>query len=150
MKRIISSIIVLCLVVILSGCGDKTIYHWEFDQDYTCVKKIQIVYIPSYESPDLCDVESYIVVKNIDFSYFQTIYTEINQMKMEDNRDPLGMPYNLSFLVVFENGELDIINDYACVSVKYNEDNELTLRTGLMTADKIEFEQIIIKYLTLE
>ena len=71
MKRIISSIIVLCLAVILSGCGDKTIYHWEFDQDYTCVKKIQIVYIPSYESPDLCDVESYIVVKNIDFSYFQ-------------------------------------------------------------------------------
>ncbi|MBR3875264.1 MAG: hypothetical protein IKJ25_00640 [Clostridia bacterium] len=150
MKRIISSIIVLCLVFAMTSCVDKTVYHWEFEQDYTSIKEIKVVYIPSYESSDLFDVDSYIVIKNINISYAQEIFIDVQNMKMEDNRDPLGMPHDLSLLIVFENGELNIINNYACVSAKYNEDSKLTLLTALLTADKIEFEQLIIKCLTLE
>ena len=134
MKKII---IILVLSVFLFGC-DKKVYHWEFNYSYEEISQLKIV--------EIIDELNYREVQQIDLSLAAEVYDDIMNIEMKRYGTNLSSPYGLCFLIVFENGDYDIISQRESKHFKYSDEDILGYNSWLY-CNEIEFDELINKYL---
>lgn len=130
----------LLLIIILSlfGC-DNNIYYWEFKCGYEEFSQIKIV--------EMIDYLDYREIQEIDLSLAEDVYTDIVSIEMKRYGPNLSSPSEKCFLIVFENGEYDIISKTESMHFKYHDEDILGYNSWLY-CDKNEFDELINKYLT--
>lgn len=141
MRKII--ILLITLVLCLTSCtfSSKT-YTWEFAQDISCVAEIKII--------DATSEYSYSVIQDIDIELADELYNDIKSLEMKRYGTNLSKPYGLCFLVVFENGEYDIVALKESKSYKYNEEYDKIMaayNSWLLCCNQEDFDALINKYL---
>lgn len=141
MKKIVSYIlIVLSILAVLSalaGCDNK-IYHWEFAQSYPDVKELKII--------EAKDEYTYEVVKNLDVHFVEELYGDIENLDAKRYGTNLRHPYGKCFLIVFNNGEYDIISKIEPKHIRYKDD-KLRVHSSWLKYDSEQFDELINKYL---
>ena len=135
------ALILLCIIImfLLISCDSK-IYHWEFEKDYTEVESIQIIDI--YGNPD-----QYNVIKELDIAEAKTLFDEIEKLDMKRYGGALMAPYRTSILIVFQNGEYDIISRIEPAHFRYDSTNIIQEYTSWRECDEEQFNNLINKYL---
>ena len=134
MKKIFLMLIVLLLLLV--GCNE--IYHWEFNYSYEEVAQIKIV--------EMIDDLDYREIQEIDLSLYEEIYNDIMNIEMKRYGVNLSSPTGKCFLIVFENGEYDIISQKESKHFKYNGEEILAYNSWLYCNEN-EFNELINKYL---
>ena len=138
MKKIFLMLIVLLLLV---GCNE--IYHWEFNYSYEEVDQIKIIeMIDDLHIDDL----HYREIQEIDLSLYEEIYNDIMNIEMKRYGLNLSSPTGKCFLIVFENGEYDIISQKESKHFKFDGDDILAYNSWLYCNEN-EFNELINKYL---
>ena len=138
MKRIV--IPLLLLLATLVGC-DNEIYHWEFEQGYEKVAKIQIV---EFRDPQ----SGFVIVKELDIGLVETLYRDIQSLEMERYGTNLSSPSGYCFVIKYENGNYDIIAKKESKHVKYNDEGKpVEYNSWLCCVDEEQFDKLIDKYL---
>jgi len=149
-KRILFIISIIFLVVIfisaISMCEKKT-YYWDFEYEAVDIKEIKIVEAVGYLE--------FSVIKEIKIEYANELYSEIASLEMKKYGTNLFHPFDKCFLIVFENGEYDIISKkesqhyrYNYGNYKYYEYDELVpYNSWLECRDYDQFDALINKYL---
>lgn len=141
MKKIVSFILtVLSILAVLStlvGCDNK-IYYWEFAQSYPDVKELKII--------EAEDEYNYEVVKNLDVHLVEELYEDIENLDAKRYGTNLSNPYGKCFLIVFNNGESDIISKIEPKHIRYKDDKLMAYNSWLKY-DSEQFDELINKYL---
>ena len=145
MKKTISLILLCIFIFVLCGC-DNQIYHWEFGQDYTHITAIQIIATPNGE---LFDKSTYMVIKDIDSSYFSECIEDTKQIRMTNSMNH-RVSRGLGILFLFDNGEFDFITYKASSHYKYDENSQIQGRSSHRTANPDDLLGVISKYLALD
>ncbi len=102
MKKIaFLSLMFILFSVVFVGCDTK-VYHWEFEQPYANVEKIQII---QYDTNN-----KYEVVKELDVSLAEIVFSEIESIDYNRYGWNLKSAGETCFLILFSNGEYDIIS----------------------------------------
>ena len=130
--------IFLMLIVLLSLVGCNEIYHWEFNYSYEEVTQIKIV--------EMIDDLDYREIQEIDLSLSKEFYNDIVNIEMKRYGPNLSSPSGKCFLIVFENGEYDIISQKESKHFKYGGEDILAYNSWLYCDEK-EFNELINKYL---
>ena len=144
MKRII--ILVTIFAFCLCGCSKK-IYTWEFSQNISNVKEIKIIDIKDFK-----DEYEFSVIKEIDIDLLDELYSDITTLKMKKYVPfSLSAPGGLCFLIMFENGEYDIVAERESKSYRYDEEEGRikAAYNSWLYCDEAEFEALINKYLEM-
>ena len=131
--------IFLLLIFILSlvGCNNN-VYYWEFNYSYEEVDQIKII--------EMIDDLDYREIQEIDLSLYEQIYNDIMNIEMKRYGTNLSSPSGKCFLIVFENGEYDIISQKESKHFKYNDEDILAYNSWLYCNEN-EFNELINKYL---
>ena len=129
--------ILICLMLSLVGCSNN-IYHWEFNYSYEEVVQIKII--------EMIDDIDYREIQEIDLSLSEAIYNDIMNIEMKRYGPNLSSPSGKCFLIVFENGEYDIISQKESKHFKYNDEDILAYNSWLYCNEN-EFNELINKYL---
>lgn len=149
-KRILFIISIIFLVVIfisaISMCEKKT-YYWDFEYEADDIKEIKIVESVGYLE--------FSVIKEIKIEYANELYSEIASLEMKRYGTNLFHPFDKCFLIVFEDGNYDIISKiepkhyrYNYGKYKYYEYDELVpYNSWLKCRDYNQFDALINKYL---
>ena len=145
MKKTISLILICIFIFVLCGC-DNQIYHWEFGQDYTHITAIQIIATPNGE---LFNISTYIVLKDIDSSYFSECIEDTKQIRMTNSMNHITAR-GLGILFLFDNGECDFITYRAASHFKYDENSKFQEYPAHRTANPDDLLGVISKYLALD
>ena len=145
MKKIVSLILICIFIFVLCGC-DNQIYHWEFGQDYTHITAIQIITTPNGE---LFDKSTYMVIKEIDSSYFSECIEDTKQIRMTNSMYRLSAR-GLGILFLFDNGECDFITYMGAYHYKYDENSQIQGHSSHRTANPDDLLGVISKYLALD
>ena len=144
MKKLCASLIaiVVLLTASLTGCSffDRSVKKWDFKHEAKEIEKIQIVEMSRETSHD------YTVIKDIDPSLYETIYSEIQEIDWRWYYFELLSPMGTCFVIHFNNGDSDIISFVAPSHVVY-EDDDAHYYTSWLECDQEEFEALINKYL---
>ena len=146
MKKIVSLILICIFIFVLCGC-DNQIYHWEFGQDYTHITAIQIIATPNGET---FDISTYMVIKDIDSSYFSEFIEDTKQIRMTSRGPNYVSPSGLGILFLFDNGECDFITYRAASHFKYDENSKFQEYPAHRTANPDDLLGVISKYLALD
>ena len=131
--------IFLLLIFILSlvGCNNN-VYYWEFNYSYEEVDQIKII--------EMIDDLDYREIQEIDLSLSEQIYNDIKNIEMKRYGTNLSSLSGKCFLIVFENGEYDIISQKESKHFKYNGEDILAYNSWLYCNEN-EFNEVIKKYL---
>ena len=135
MKRIC---LLLIILLALTGC-DKETYRWEFNYSNDEVSQIMIIEIVD-------ELEEYRVLKEIDLEQAQEVYEDIRSIRMRRYGTNLSAPSGKCFLIMFDNGEYDIISQKESKHFRYN-DGDITGYNSWLCCDQSEFDVLINKYL---
>ena len=146
MKKTISLILICIFIFVLCGC-DNQIYHWEFGQDYTHITAIQIITTPNSER---FDKSTYIVLKDIDSSYFSEFIEDTKQIRMTRHGPNYVSPSGLGILFLFDNGECDVIAYRGASHYKYDENSKIQEYSEWLDANPDDLLGVISKYLALD
>ncbi len=129
--------ILLCLIFFLCGCHYK-VYHWNFNYDYDKIKEIKIIeMVVGFEFNE---------IKEIDLNLSTELYEDILNLDMHRYGTNLCEPMGICFLIVFDNGEYDIISRIEPKHFKYNGANIQAYNSWLCSGEE-EFEALLNKYL---
>ena len=140
MKKIISLILICLLVFVLFGCESEKTYRWEFENDYTHVTEIKVVVPPSGES---FDINTCKIIKEINLLYASELMDHIEWMTMRLQEDNLSEPSQLCILIMFDNGEYDVISKVAPTHYKYDENGIIQGYSSGFVVDSDHFFSII-------
>ncbi len=127
----------LCLSFILANCGRK-VYHWDFNYDYDKIKEIKII--------EMVGEVEFNVIKEIDLDLSKELYEDILNLDMHRYGTNLCELMGRCFLIVFDNGEYDIISQKEPKHFKYNGANIEAYNSWLYSSEE-EFEALLNKYL---
>jgi len=131
----------LCILIIslflLTGCNNTT-YHWEFTHESSDIVKIKIV--------DASDDFAYSVIKELDVGYAVDLYNDIKMLELKRYGTNLLHPSGLCFMIVFSNGEYDIISQKEPKHYRYDGEELLAYNSWLFF-DESEFSALIAEYL---
>ena len=116
--------IFLLLIFILSlvGCNNN-VYYWEFNYSYEEVVQIKII--------EMIDDLDYREIQEIDLSLSEQIYNDIMNIEMKRYGTNLSSPSGKCFLIVFANGDYDIISQTESKHFKYNGEDILAYNSWL-------------------
>ena len=139
MKKIFLMLVfILSLTLSLVGC-DNT-YYWEFNYSYEEVDQIKIIEM-------IDDIHHrYREIQEIDLSLSKEVYNDIVNIEMKRYGPNLSSPSGKCFLIVFKNGEYDIISQKESKHFKYNGEEILAYNSWLYCNEN-EFNELINKYL---
>ncbi|MBQ4273757.1 MAG: hypothetical protein IJB94_02145 [Clostridia bacterium] len=130
---------ILSFILSLVGCNNT--YYWEFNYSYEKVDQIKIIEIID----DLDDDLDYREIQEIDVSLSKELYNDIMNIEMKRYSPNLSSPSGKCFLIVFENGEYDIISQKESKHFKYNGEEILAYNSWLYCNEN-EFNELINKY----
>ena len=136
MKKFILAITLL-FALLLCSC-DKTVYHWELQQDES---KIAEIYIVDANGP-----RKYAVIKEISLDKKKELVSEICSLKYQKYGFNLHNTSGLCFVIIFENQEYDIISYKEPMHVLI-ENGEKSALISWLECDYDEFSALIEKYL---
>ena len=134
MKKIFLLII---FILTLVGC-DNNVYYWKFNYQYEEVNKICII--------ETISEFKYHVVQEIDLTLSEEIYNDVMSIEMKRYGPNLYSPSGKCILIVFNNGEYDIISQIESKHYKYKGENIFAYNSWLY-CDENEFNELINKYL---
>ena len=134
MKKIY--ILIICVVLLLAACDDN-VYYWEFSHEVEYVKEIMIV--------EMHDEYDYSIIKEIDPEFSDELYSDVKALKMKKYGTNLASPDGLCIMIVFENGDFDVISKKESKHYKIVDDEVLAYNSWLC-CDKSEFDALINKY----
>ena len=150
MKKIFLILLTICLF--LAGCN-KTIYHWEFNYGYEEISQVKIVEIIDFasnyrEETDLALAEGIYcrVIKEIDLSLAEEVYNDIKNIEMRRYFPSPTNPTGKCFLIIFDNGEYDIISQWESKHFIYW-DEGLSSYISWLCCDESVINELINKYL---
>ena len=139
MKKICVLILLSTFVFCLAGCNNK-IYYWEFNYDYTEIREIKLIEIVK------SDPLEYEIIKEIDLELAEKICDEISSLEMKRYGPNLSSHCGKCFLIVFTNGEFDLITQKEPSHFKFR-DSTLEGYNSWLCFDEYEFTSLINKYL---
>lgn len=134
MKKILLLFIFMLSIV---GCNNK-IYYWEFNYSYEEVNQIKII--------EIIDESDYKEIQEIDLDLVEEIYNDIINIEMKRYGTNLSSPSGKCILIVFNNGDYDIISKKESKHFKYDNGEMLGINSWLC-CEESEFENLINKYL---
>lgn len=134
MKKIF---LLLIFMLLLVGCNN-TIYHWEFNYSYEEVNQIMII--------EIIDDLDYKEIQEIDLFLAEELYNDIMNIEMKRYGTNLSSLSGKCFLIIFENGEYDIISKTESKHYKYK-NGEILGYNSWLYCDENEFNELINKYL---
>ena len=129
--------ILVILILCLFGC-QNAIYYWEFEYSCDQIKEIKIV--------NIVDESDFSVIKEIDLNLAADIYEDISKLEMQRYGTNLSSPSGKCFMIVFLNGEYDIISQKESKHFKHVDSDTIGYNSWLY-CDESEFEALINKYL---
>ena len=88
-------------MLLLAACDDN-VYYWEFSHEVEYVKEIMIV--------EMHDEYDYSIIKEIDPEFSDELYSDVKALKMKKYGTNLASPDGLCIMIVFENGDFDVIS----------------------------------------
>ena len=136
---------IIVLMLVLSGCN--TTYYWEFNHSYADIVEIKIIDLDGIGFFPTKD--DFAVIKELDISQAKELYEDITALQMQrGGLDPVD-PNGNSFLIVFANGEFDIISIVGSTHCKFDEDGVLTTHVSYLYSNEEAFLQIMDKYLNI-
>ena len=134
MKRILS--LILIVLLFLCGCDNK-IYYWTFEYDISNVKEI---YIVETDGGYRCEI-----LKELSDELFEPLCQEISDLEMKRYGPSLYDLHGKCFMVVFENGNYDIISQTESKRFRYDEVKLMSYNSWLQ-CDETQFEKLMQKY----
>lgn len=142
-KRVI--ILLVIFLVILVSCDNEN-YHWNFEQSVTCVKEIKII-----DTND-CVMEpaDYTLIKELGIEEYEEIYEDIKLLDMTRYGPNLATPWGICVLIVFNNGEYDVIARKESCHYRYNEDGIISAYNSWLECDDTQYDALINKYWTAQ
>ena len=147
MKRFytILATLIACFLCLGSfgGC-DANVYYWEFDQEISNITSVSLVEIDPNG-----DGLTYSVVKNLNINLAQGLYDDIQCLEMTKYGFNLKHPIDLSIVIVYANGEYEIISSVASTKFRYNSDEELRAHISWFEFNREEFDSLVEKYMSL-
>jgi len=145
MKKTITVLCIALFSLFISGCDD-TIYHWEFQYDYTEVVGISIIEAngpTNNEGP-----MEYDVLAQLDLSVAEVLMKDIENIEYKKVAFNPADITGLCFLIEFDNGSYDIISFVEPMHFIYTADNDkINGYFSYFECDKEFFDAIINKYL---
>lgn len=132
----------LFLTSFIFGCQDD-IHHWKFNYRFDEIKEIKIIEIVDEIVLDGLDFR---VIKEIDLKYAKEICEDIESLTFRTYGPSLLSPYDKCFLIVFDNGEYDIIAQKESKHFKYV-NGEIQAFNSWLFCEENEFDLLISKYL---
>ena len=147
MKKFILFIVICLCIFALIGCKNEKTYYWEFEQNSSQVAEIKIIVTPNGEH---FDTSTYKVVKEIDASYADEMYDDVNSITMTRYHGSLGAPGGLCILINFYNGEFDVISIRESKHYKYDENGNIVGYNSWLASDNDDFYSVITKYIAIE
>ena len=120
------------------GCNRK-IYHWEFNHSCEEISQMMIV--------EMTNDLNFQEIQEIDISLAEKVYNDVINLEMKRYGTNLSSPYGMCLLIVFKNGEYDIISRRESKHFKYCDGKILPYNSWLY-CDGNEFDKLINKYLT--
>ena len=142
-KRILFIISIIFLVVIfisaISMCEKKT-YYWDFEYEADDIKEIKIIEIldSDYE---------FSVIKEIDMECLDELISDIKSLEYKRYGTNLFHPFDKCFLIVFEDGNYDIISKIEPKHYKYSDGRLIGYNSWRECRDYNQFDALINKYL---
>ena len=127
----------LTICFLLCSC-DNNVYYWEFNYNYEKVAQLKII--------EIIDGFEYREVKEIDLSLADELFNDIIDIEMKRYGTNLSSPSGKCFLIIFENGEYDIISQKESKHFKYSGEKLLGYNSWLYCNEE-EFNDLIDKYL---
>ena len=148
MKRLY---IFITLALCLLGC-EKKIYHWDFEHEISDICVIKIVTFDNEilfnDDPKKYEDFKYHEIKIIDINLEEEFYYDITSLEMTKvyRVNPWCPYYNNCFLVVYTDGEYDVICQKGSHKFKYNEN--LRFSTYFINDDFDDnFNKVLEKYM---
>ena len=150
MRKILLLVSILCLSITLCGCGrTPTHWEWEYEDVVSQIKEVHIV--------DVGSALEYKILKTISKDDYDNLCSDIVALDMYMPKfrfgDP-GTPYGKGFLIIFNDGEYDLITRSSPSHVKR------ILRDGKFVFSPFvsfikfthldEFDALINKYMSIE
>ena len=138
MKKAIMILSLIIVLLTLVSCKTK---YWEFEYYYTDIKEIKIAYCESSKE--------YYTIKNIDISLAEEVYNDIKSLEMKSHGINRVEPGGQSFIIIYNDGNYDVIADNECNIVRYDEDEGRlgSYSTYLEPKNSEDFYILIEKYL---
>ena len=123
------------LIVLSCGC-EKSIRYWTFEQGTSDIVEISIVEV---------DPESanYDTVKDIDIVYADDVCEKISSISMERYYPNLQAQCGTGILVMFQNGEYDLITIVEPKHYRYDEDMKLQGYNSWLFCNEDDFNNLI-------
>ena len=147
------SILILVILLTFVSCKHKPQY-WTFEKDCSEVTEIKIVDID--KTDDYNDYENYVVIKELDIAFVEELYDDIEKFEMKNYGPNLNYPHGQCFMIVFSNGEFDLISFVESKHFKYDYRDKSASSYGTLQAfnswlmcDKESFYKLIDKYLNM-
>ena len=137
MKKISFLLMLLMFVIALVGCQDE-VHRWEFAYGYEEIRAIEII--------EIVDETDYRVVREIDLSFAEELYTDIMNIEMKRYGTNLSSPCGMCFLITFDNGEYDIFSQKEPKHFKYDGENLQGYNSWLF-CEESDFNALINKYM---
>ena len=135
MKKVVFLLLTFVLLsVVFVGCDTK-VYHWEFEQPYANVEEIQII---QYDTNN-----NYEVVKELNVSLAETIFSEIENIDYNRYGWNLASTSEPCFLIIFSNGEYDIISEKEPSHFRKDENGELNGYNSWLECKNNQFDDLI-------
>lgn len=142
MKKICLLMTIIVLISLLSGCC--TTCYWEFDHSYEDIVEIKIINLDGVGFFPTKD--DFTVIKELDISQAKELYDDITDLQMQRGGLSPVEPGGNSFLIVFANGEFDIISIVGSTHCKYD-NGVINSWISFLYSNEMEYEQLLNKYL---
>ena len=153
MKRIV--LLFMLFALMLVGCGgdiklyrllscDSDVHHWEFLQDHTEVKEMKIIDATGGGG------FKWEVIKELDIGLVEELYDDIQKIDMWAYGPTRFATSGHSILIVFNNGEYDIISQKEPEHfVHYDDSGVVTEVFSMLYCDEDQFNALIEKYMNM-
>ena len=139
------SILLLIVLLTFSSCEKKPQY-WEFEKEVSEVTEIKIVDLSL--TNDHYNYENYVVIKQLDITMVDQLYNDIENLEMKKYGTNLKTPRGKCFMIVFSNGEFDLISAVESKHFKYDDkDGSLQSYISWLKCNEEQFNDLINKYL---
>lgn len=147
---------ILLLVILLTFVSCKqTPQYWKFEKDSTEVTEIKIVDLS--QSGLLYNPDNYVIIKSLDLTMVDQLYDDIENLKMRHYGTNLNTPRGKCFMIVFANGEFDLISVVESKHFRYDYRDKNSSYYGTLQAfnswlkcNEEQFNDLINKYLNTE
>lgn len=138
---------ILLLVILLTFISCKQSPHyWKFEKDCSEVTEIKIVDLSL--TNDHYNYENYVIIKQLDITMIEQCMNDIESFEMKRYGTNLKTPRGKCFMIVFANGEFDLISVVESKHFKYDEeDGSLQPHISWLKCNEEQFNDLINKYL---